>query len=188
MRRRTFIAALGGAAAWPLVARAQQPAMPVIGRLINGPAMGSEWFLAPFRQGLGDAGFVEGRNLVIEYRWADGHNERLLALARDTPAACGAYPANVSPADTVARPIMAGSAAPRHRLASRRKHARHHLPPRDESLVAWHWPANRRGEPSRWQCDWCSSCRPLSARRLYSILRYCRCAGNQPLHLQVFAV
>ena len=54
--------------------------MPVIGRLINGPAMGSEWFLAPFRQGLGDAGFVEGRNLVIEYRWADGHNERLLRL------------------------------------------------------------------------------------------------------------
>jgi putative tryptophan/tyrosine transport system substrate-binding protein len=82
VKRREFIAALGGAAlAWPQVARAQQPAMPVIGCLINGSATGSEYFLAPFRQGLGDAGFVEGRNLVIEYRWADGHNERLLALA-----------------------------------------------------------------------------------------------------------
>jgi putative ABC transport system substrate-binding protein len=65
MRRREFIAALGGAVAWPLVARAQQPAMPVIGCLINGSATGSEYFLAPFRQGLGDAGFVEGAILLF---------------------------------------------------------------------------------------------------------------------------
>jgi putative tryptophan/tyrosine transport system substrate-binding protein len=86
VRRREFIAALSGAAAWPMVARAQQAAMPVIGLLINGTSTGSESFMAPFRQGLSDAGYVEGRNLVIEYRWADGHNERLPALAAELVA------------------------------------------------------------------------------------------------------
>jgi putative ABC transport system substrate-binding protein len=86
MRRRDFITRIGAAtAAWPLAARAQQPAMPVIGFLHPGPAQLDAYasLLSAFRQRLGEAGFVEGRNLSIEYRWANNQYDRLLALAAE---------------------------------------------------------------------------------------------------------
>ena len=85
IRRREFITQLGGAAAvaWPFIARAQQPAMPVIGFLRSTPSVPFEHFTAAFRQGLKDAGFVEGQHVAIEYRYADNHPDRLPALALD---------------------------------------------------------------------------------------------------------
>src|SRR6266853_17282 len=84
MKRREFITLLGGsAAAWPLVARAQQPTMPVIGFLSGATFETMREYVAAFHRGLADAGFVEGRNLAIEYQWAEGHNDRLPTLATD---------------------------------------------------------------------------------------------------------
>jgi putative tryptophan/tyrosine transport system substrate-binding protein len=83
IKRRQFIAGLGIAAMWPLVAQAQQPAMPVIGFLGAQSADDSKKFTVPFLQSLKEAGFVEGQNIAVEYRWAENQFDRLPALAAD---------------------------------------------------------------------------------------------------------
>jgi putative tryptophan/tyrosine transport system substrate-binding protein len=81
--RRAFIALLGGAAAWPVAVRAQQPTLPVVGYLYSGASETSTFWLSAFRKGLSESGFSEGRNVGIEYRWAYNDPARLPELAAD---------------------------------------------------------------------------------------------------------
>ena len=84
MKRREFICLVSGAAAWPLAARAQQPAkLPIIGYLSSSSLEASQYLLNDFRKGLAESGFFEDKNVNIEYRWADGHYDRLPALAEE---------------------------------------------------------------------------------------------------------
>ena len=83
MRRRDFIAGLGSAAAWPVVARAQQRAMPVIGFVYIGSADASAGWVAAFRKGLGETGYVEDQNVTVEYHWLEGQYDRLPPLMAD---------------------------------------------------------------------------------------------------------
>ena len=110
MRTRDFITFVVGAAAWPLAARAQQAAMPVVGFLRDSTAAGSEFMVNGLRKGLAEAGFVEGRNLTIEYAWTDGRSERLSALAAELVAR------HVS---VIVRPTLPRQQPPRSQLYSR---------------------------------------------------------------------
>jgi putative tryptophan/tyrosine transport system substrate-binding protein len=137
MRRREFIAFIGGVAAWPMVARAQQAPLPVIGFLSSGSAKGFQSLVTAFRQGLSQAGYVEGQNLAIEYRWADGDYEKLPRLAADLVGRrVGAVFAGGPPA------VLAAKAATTttYRIHKRRQSCRARF--------------RVQSQPARWECDW----------------------------------
>jgi putative ABC transport system substrate-binding protein len=120
MQRRKFITIVGGAAvAWPFTARAQRPAVPVVGFITIGSAPGFSHLVAALRQGLSETGYVEGRNVLIEYRWADGRPDRLPAMAAELVglrvavivATGGSLPAIAAKSATTQIPIVFNSGA-----------------------------------------------------------------------------
>jgi hypothetical protein len=125
MRRRNFIACLAGTAvAWPLAARTQQPAMPLIGLLGSATASGWARQVSAFHQGLRDGGYVEGRNVVIEARWADNQYDRLPAMAAELVrhqvaliVACSTPAASAAKAATATIPIVFSTTAIQCKLA-----------------------------------------------------------------------
>ena len=107
LHRRSFLFALGSsAAAWPLAAWAQQPGMPVVAFFNSVSAKGYAHFVRAFHEGLGESGYVDGRNVAVEFHWAEGQNDRIPALA----AALAARPVSVIAANTLAAQALKATA------------------------------------------------------------------------------